>query len=148
MPSAVNLPPELATQAPKAITGVAVTDIITSTAHGLKVGDAAALSGLSGGAGLANGQVLYVIAANLAANTFQLSTTFGGATVDFTTDITAGFVTKVLNWFNIKSYFTPEQFGYLAKYYATSFPLLNLADGTIVDNNVVRSFYQTGSLPV
>lgn len=72
-------------------TSAALDDIIdTSTAHGLAVGDEVVFTALTGGAGLTLGQVYYVIAANLAAQTFQVSATKGGAAVDFTTDITAG----------------------------------------------------------
>lgn len=70
-----------------------VDDIIdTASAHGFAAGDLVVFSALTGGAGLTVGQAYYVIAANLAANTFQVSATPGGAAVNFTTDITAGTV--------------------------------------------------------
>lgn len=72
---------------------VAVDDIIdTAVPHGLAAGDAVVFSALTGGAGLVAGQTYYVIAANLAASTFQVSAAAGGAAVNFTTDITAGRV--------------------------------------------------------
>lgn len=73
-------------------TSAAADDIIDCTSHGFEVGDAVIFTALTGGAGLTVGTVYYVIAANLAANTFQVSATPGGAAVNFTTDITAGSV--------------------------------------------------------
>jgi hypothetical protein len=77
-----------------AVTGVAATDIFTSTAHGYVAGDRVVFTALTGGAGLVTKQAYYVIAANLAANTFQVSATPGGTAVDFTTDVSAGTVQK------------------------------------------------------
>jgi hypothetical protein len=77
-----------------AVTGVAATDIFTSAAHGYAAGDRVIFTALTGGAGLSTNRDYYVIAANLAANTFQVSATPGGASVDFTTDVTAGTVQK------------------------------------------------------
>ena len=74
-------------------TSAAADDIIdTATAHGFKVGDPVRFPTLTGGSGLTAGNLYYVIAANLAAQTFQVSTTPGGSAVNFTTDITAGTV--------------------------------------------------------
>lgn len=144
--SPVTAIPAALLPAVKAVSAVAATDIFTSTAHGLSVNDSGTLSALVGGAGLSTSTIYYVIAANFAANTFQLSTTLGGATVDMTTDLTSANFTTILNWGNLKKLFTNEQLGYLAKYYQT---LLTtpLSDGTIVDNAVVRNFYQYGMLP-
>lgn len=87
--------------------GVAVTlsnpsaaadDIIdTATAHGLVEGDRVVFPTLTGGAGLTALTVYYVIAANLAAQTLQVSATKGGAAINFTTDITAGTLQKQEN---------------------------------------------------
>jgi hypothetical protein len=77
-----------------AVTGVAATDIFTSAAHGYVAGDRVVFTALTGGAGLSTNREYYVIAANLAANTFQVSATSGGASVDFTTDVSAGTVQK------------------------------------------------------
>jgi hypothetical protein len=75
--------------------GVAATDVITtSAAHGFVAGDKVVFTSLTGGAGLSTGRVYYVIATNLAATTFEVSATSGGAAVDFTTAITAGTVRK------------------------------------------------------
>lgn len=76
------------------LTSLAADDIIDATAHGFVAGDTVVFTALTGGAGLTVGQVYHVIAANLAANTFQVSATAGGAAVNFTTDITAGTVRK------------------------------------------------------
>lgn len=76
------------------VTSVASTDIITATAHGFAIGDAVFFNTLTGGAGLLTGKRYYVIASNFAANTFMVSLTAGGSTVDHTTNITAGQVAK------------------------------------------------------
>lgn len=75
-------------------TGVAATDIFTATAHGYVAGQAVTLATVTGGAGLTAGTTYYVIAANLAANTFQISATPGGAAVNFTTDVSASTFTS------------------------------------------------------
>lgn len=77
-------------------TSAAADDIIdTSTAHGYSADDRVVFTSLTGGTGLTANTEYYVIAANLAANTFQVSTTSGGSAVNFTTDITAGKVRRV-----------------------------------------------------
>ena len=76
------------------VTGVAATDIITTTAHGYVAGQAIRFSALTGGSGLSTGTTYYVLSSNLAANTYQVSATPGGSAVNFTTDITAGTVAK------------------------------------------------------
>lgn len=71
----------------------AADDIIdTTAAHGFVAGDRVRFTALTGGAGLSTNTDYYVIAANLAAQTFQVSATPGGTAVNFTTDITAGTV--------------------------------------------------------
>jgi HK97 family phage prohead protease len=71
-------------------------DIIdTSAAHGFSNGDAIVFTALTGGTGVTAGQVYWVIADTLAAQTFKFSATPGGAAVDFSTNITAGTVAKV-----------------------------------------------------
>jgi hypothetical protein len=71
----------------------AADDIIdTAAPHGLSAGDQVVFTALTGGAGLSINTPYFVIAANLAAQTFQVSATAGGAAVNFTTDITAGTV--------------------------------------------------------
>lgn len=76
-------------------TSAAADDIVdTTTAHGYVAGDRVVFTGLTGGAGITAGQEYYVIAAGLGAQTFQFSTTPGGAAFNFTSDITAGTVRK------------------------------------------------------
>jgi hypothetical protein len=76
-------------------TSAAADDIIdTAAPHGFVAGQAVKFLTLTGGAGLTAGNTYYVISANLAAQTFQVSATPGGSAVNFTTDITAGTVAK------------------------------------------------------
>lgn len=80
----------------KAITGDATTDVITCTGHGYSDAQRVVLLNLSGGAGLTGqsssvlGTVYYVRDAST--DTFKLAATSGGSAIDFTTDITAGYV--------------------------------------------------------
>ncbi len=67
------------------VTSVAATDIITKATHGLVAGDRVTFYSLTGGTGLVTGTSYYVIATNLTTNTFMLSATSGGATVNHTT---------------------------------------------------------------
>lgn len=73
-------------------TSAAADDILDATAHGFTAGDVVTFLTKTGGTGLSVGTIYYVIAANLAADTFQVSATPGGSAVNFTTDITAGTV--------------------------------------------------------
>lgn len=73
----------------------ATDDILdTAAAHGLAEGDVVRFVTLTGGTGLAVNTNYWVIAANLAAQTFQVSATKGGAAVNFTADATAGTLIK------------------------------------------------------
>jgi hypothetical protein len=83
-------------EAGKAVTGVAATDIFTSTAHGYAAGDLVLFTATTGGAGLVVNDPYFVIATNLAANTFSVSKVPGGASVDTTTDLTAGTVRRLV----------------------------------------------------
>ena len=72
-------------------TSAAADDIIdTATAHGFTAGQRVMFESKTGGTGLSTLTPYYVIAANLAAQTLQVSLTAGGAAIDFSTDITAG----------------------------------------------------------
>jgi hypothetical protein len=140
-----NLPTALQVQTVQTgLTGVAATDLLTKATHGLVAGDAVRFSGLAGGAGLNNGQTYFVIATGLTANDFRVSTTSGGAQVDFTTDVTAGGVQKLQIWANVKTCFTNEQRGFVARYQDGLTPLI--ADAAYVDNDVLRNFYSAGTL--
>lgn len=78
------------------ITGVAATDVITATAHGLAVGDRVSFPTLAGGTGLvADTGRYFVISAT--ANTFTISDTPGGALKDFSSAITDGTVRRFEN---------------------------------------------------
>lgn len=68
-------------------TAAAATELLTSVAHGLEVGDAIVFTTLTGGVGLALATVYYVVSAP-SADTFTVSATPGGAAVDITTDYT------------------------------------------------------------
>jgi hypothetical protein len=71
-------------------------DILDTTiAHGFTAGERFEFVSLTGGANVVVGTVYYVIAANLAAQTLQFSTTLGGAAVDFGSNITAGSISNI-----------------------------------------------------
>jgi hypothetical protein len=70
--------------------GVASTDLLTDTAHGLVAGDRVQFVSLTGGAGLVVGTVYRVSATGLTANDFKVSSLDTGGIVDFTSDVTAG----------------------------------------------------------
>lgn len=72
------------------VTGVASTDVITVTAHGLRDGDRVIFNPLVDGAGLKQGVNYYV--RNSTTNTMQVSATPTGAIIDFTTNIASGTI--------------------------------------------------------
>jgi hypothetical protein len=69
-----------------AVTGSEATDVFSSTAHGLSVGDPVIFTALTGGTGLATDTV-YRVASVPDANSFTLATRAGVA-VTFSTDLT------------------------------------------------------------
>jgi hypothetical protein len=69
------------------LTGTAATDVFTLSGHGLLNNTPVWFSARTGGAGITDGQIYYII--NATANTFQVSATVGGAALNFTTDLTA-----------------------------------------------------------
>lgn len=80
----------------KAVTGVAATDLFTSTDHQMDVGQQVVFTAVTGGAGLVtNSTVYYVIASGLTVDAFKLSLTDGGSSINFTTDLTAGTIALV-----------------------------------------------------
>lgn len=85
---------ESAQEAGKAVTAVAATDLFTSAAHGYNVGDRLKFSALTGGAGISAGTNYYIIASGFTVNDFRVSATPFGPTIDITTDLTAGTVTR------------------------------------------------------
>lgn len=83
----------LFTESPSiAVAGANATDIFTATAHGMSNGQAVVLTVTTGLTGATSGNTYYVISSNT--NDFQLSSTVGGATINFTADGT-GFVGKI-----------------------------------------------------
>ena len=74
--------------------GVASTNVITtSTAHGFEVGDRIYFPELTGGAGITAAETThYYVKTAPTSTTFTISATSGGAELDFTTDISAGYV--------------------------------------------------------
>lgn len=82
---------EMAYVGVKSVTGSAATDIITTSgaAHGLAVGRKVRFAGLLGGAGLLDG-VDYFIQAVPTTTQIKVAATYGGAAINFTTDITGG----------------------------------------------------------
>jgi hypothetical protein len=68
--------------------GVAASDTLTSTAHGLDDGSRIEFVTLAGGSGLTTAKPYIIV--NATANTFQVALLRGGMAIDFGTDITAG----------------------------------------------------------
>jgi hypothetical protein len=75
-------------------TGVASTNVITSTGHDLVNAERIYFTALTGGTGLVVGTAYYVISS--ATDTFKVSLTSGGAEVDFTVDLSAGSWARVV----------------------------------------------------
>jgi hypothetical protein len=73
-----------------AITGVAATNLLAKTAHGMSAGNGVAFTTVTGGTGLTALTQYYVLASGLTADNFKLALTPGGTEIDFTTDVTAG----------------------------------------------------------
>lgn len=96
------------TPATKTATIANATDIWTSTAHGFAADQKVRLTNAGGAlpTGFLPHTDYFVIAANLAANTFQLSATKGGASVNATTD---GTGTHTVN--PVPDYITEETNG-------------------------------------
>ena len=89
----------------KAITGVASTDVFTSNAHGYSDGDVVVLDTLTGGTGLvaaAGTSQAQLASARLyhirdsATDTFKLAMQAAGTAVNFTTDVSAGYVSRLV----------------------------------------------------
>jgi hypothetical protein len=74
----------------QAVTGVAATDVLTSTAHGFVADQPVVFSGLTGGAPLVAGTTYY--ARDITTDTFKVAATAGGAAINLTTDLTVGMV--------------------------------------------------------
>ena len=79
---------------PFSITGVASTGIITAVGHNFTTNQGVIFPTLTGGAGLTASTTVYFVR-DISGDTFKVSTTSGGAAVNFTTDITAGTVIAI-----------------------------------------------------
>jgi hypothetical protein len=72
------------------VTGVAATDLFTTVdPHGLVAGDSIVFTATTNGTGVSTATRYYIIASGLTANDFRVSTTLGGGTINFTTNLTA-----------------------------------------------------------
>jgi hypothetical protein len=116
------------------VTGTASTNVFNKNTHGLSNGDLVVLSEMTVSGGGANGlaagdagnvnnaaEPLFVI--NQAANTFELSRAPGGSAVDFTADVSAVTVTKLV-----------EISGGSPAYTRETIAFNNAADGAIDDS--------------
>lgn len=74
-----------------AVTGVAATDVISHAGHPFIDNDPIVFTAISGGAGITVGTV-YFVRNSVAGVSYQISTTSGGAVLNFTTDISSGSV--------------------------------------------------------
>lgn len=74
----------------RTVTGVAATDVLTSTSHGYTDTTPVVFDALAGGAPLVNGTTYYV--RDSTTNTFKVAATSGGAAINVTTDITSGTI--------------------------------------------------------
>lgn len=90
-----NLPAGLSIDTPTiySLTGVASTDVLTATGSSYANGDQIFIPNLTGGAGLTANTIYFVRDVSGAA--FKLAATLGGAAINFTTDLTAGNISKV-----------------------------------------------------
>ncbi len=95
-------------------TGVSATGVFTSTAHGLRIGDAIVVTTNTGGTGFTDGSTYYVVGP-VTANTFRLANTKGGAaktgTTNFGADIT-DMTAKYKNAANVTSIFGPGSYAF------------------------------------
>jgi hypothetical protein len=73
------------------ITGVASTDIITAVGHNFTNNQLVRFPTLTGGSGLFSPNNFYFVR-DIVGDTFKVSSTSGGAALNFTTDITAGTI--------------------------------------------------------
>lgn len=105
------------------VTGVAATDLLTKTSHGLSNGDLVVLRSLTGGTGLREEYPYYVV--GVSGNDFQLSETSGGSAFNFTTDITSVSIVKLV-----------EISGGSPAYARKSITWNAAAEGSVDDSNV------------
>lgn len=80
-----------------AVTIEADDDVVTTaSAHSLLVGDRVVFDGLTGGAGLTDGTIYYVVSVP-SVSTLTVSATAGGSAVNVSTDYSAGTIARVEN---------------------------------------------------
>ena len=84
----VNEPTGFLLHSPVTVTGESDTELFTKATHGLSVGDCVVFTALTGGTGLATHTPYYVKTAP-DAGTFTLAASPGGATQEYSTDVTA-----------------------------------------------------------
>jgi hypothetical protein len=90
-----NLPAGLSIDTPTqyAITGAEATDIITATGNDFVDGMAVVMPSLTGGAGLSANVIYYI--RDRSTHTFKLAASAGGVAINFTTDISAGSISRL-----------------------------------------------------
>jgi hypothetical protein len=131
---------------PKAITGTHSDDIIACPAHGLAAGRAVALVDLTGGAGLtgrsssAIGSIYYVI--NPTADALQVSATSGGSAVDFSSNITAGFIVPIEYLPGTPHPTLPQMFLDQVSLKRTADDAWQMADCTYVGQRTTRPYHR------
>lgn len=79
------------TYSTNSVTGVAATDVISDTGHPYVDNDPIVFTSITGGAGITVGTI-YFVRSSVAGVSYQISTTTGGAALNFTSDISAGSV--------------------------------------------------------
>lgn len=90
-----NLPAGLSIDTPTiySLTGVASTDVLTATGSSYANGQQVFIQSLTGGAGLTANTLYFV--RDVSGATFKLAASLGGAAINFTTDLSAGNISKV-----------------------------------------------------
>jgi hypothetical protein len=94
------------TYSTNSVTGVAATDVISDAGHTYVDNDPIVFTAITGGAGITVGTT-YFVRSSVAGVSYQISTTSGGAALNFTTDISAGTVGRAFgtstNLFSLKT---------------------------------------------
>ena len=76
-----------------AVTGVASTDVFTAVGHNFTTNQAVVFSDIVGGTGIVVTTTIYFVR-DISGDTFKVSTSSGGSAINFTTDLTAGFISS------------------------------------------------------
>lgn len=129
------------------VTGVASTDTLTCNDHTFVNGEKVSFSDVTGAAELVAPDIddLYVI--NATASTFQVSLTAGGAALDFTTDMTVGFVTQ--NPVIAYQYLTQPEAGWsvlAGPYTAALVGAADVAFNSVVTNILSAGYIDAGTI--